>query len=205
MTSVEDGLGVSRETVEKLTAFAEHVQRWTTKINLISPVSQSAFWERHIVDSLQLLTVPGLPAGRWVDLGSGGGLPGIVVAIADPSRDYVMVESDKRKAAFLRSVATDLGLRVNVLAERIEKVPPLRGQVVSARALKPLEELLALVNRHLDQDGIAVLPKGRRYDAEIKAARRLWSFHLDLVPSMTDPEARLLRVTNIKSRRSQND
>ncbi len=203
--SVQDALGqgedVSRETSGRLAAFAALVARWTPRINLISAGTVPLIQTRHIADSAQLF--PLAPPGfrHWADLGSGGGFPGIVVAIIaaerNPDAAFTLVESDARKAAFLRIAARELRLAVTVVHSRIETLEPLGADVVSARALGPLPQLLGLVGRHLAPDGVAILPKGRGAAAEIDAARASWRFDLSETPSKTDPEARLLRIERI--------
>ncbi|MCC5973654.1 MAG: 16S rRNA (guanine(527)-N(7))-methyltransferase RsmG [Rubellimicrobium sp.] len=196
------GHNVSRETEQRLRRLVELVEKWTQRINLISPASRPAIWDRHVLDSAQLY--PLAPRGwqHWADLGSGGGFPGLIVAtlaFADrPDTQVTLVESDQRKAAFLRSAASTLGLQVQVLASRIEGLPPLGADVVSARALAPLPALLGYCARHLAPGGIALLPKGQRADEEIAAARKLWHFDLTLHPGLIDPAARLIQIESLR-------
>ena len=195
------GQDVSRETLADLRAFGALVHKWNPKINLVSKASLSDLWDRHIVDSAQLYTLAPEKYCSWVDLGSGGGFPGIIVAIigkmAQPQATFTLIEADQRKAAFLRTAARELSLSVSVLAERIEQATPAQADVVSARALTALSGLLPLINRHLDPQGVALLHKGQRFQAEIDEARRSWHFDLRVDQSMTDPDARLLRIQRI--------
>ncbi|MEO1154477.1 MAG: 16S rRNA (guanine(527)-N(7))-methyltransferase RsmG, partial [Pseudomonadota bacterium] len=157
-------------------------------------------WTRHFLDSAQLIDlVPDVPA-TWADLGSGGGFPGLVVAIflQDQHTTVTLVESDQRKATFLRTVARETGTTVNVLSARIEAVKPLGASVLTARALSPLPDLLIHCNRHLAPGGTALLPKGARADAEIAKALETWSFRCEKVPSQTDDSAVILRITEIE-------
>ena len=200
-------LNVSRETLDRLAHYVMQLERWTARINLISAAPTEAIWHRHIVDSAQLFSLR-CPDGRiWCDLGSGGGLPGVVAAIIacelDPALTFRFVESDARKAAFLRIMVAELTLNARVLCGRAEAIVPVGAQTVSARALAALEKLLGYVHRHLDPDGVALLPKGRNYLAEIQAARRNWSFDLDLVGSVADEEAQILCVRRIRRREKQ--
>ncbi len=192
--SLPDWLDVSRETHEKLIAYSHEIIRWNKTINLVSKASIPDLWARHILDSAQIYQFG--VAGRWMDIGSGGGLPGIVMAIMGAS-DVVLVESDARKATFLRQISRILGLNVQVLNQRIESISPMGAKTVSARALAPLTNLLEYANYHLDQGGMAVLPKGRAAADELDAAAKTWRFDCDTHTSRTDPEASVLVLRNI--------
>ena len=192
---------VSRETADRLSRFAALVARWTPHINLIAPSTVPEIESRHIRDSAQLLSFAPPGWTHWADLGSGGGFPGIVIAIlADelhPGARVALVDSDQRKAAFLQSAIRDLGLRARVLTGRAETLPPLGADVLSARALAPLPQLLPLAARHLAPGGRALFPKGRRAQEEITAARAAWHFNLATHPSSTDPDARILQIEGV--------
>lgn len=196
------GLDVSRETSEKLDSYVALIQKWNKAINLISRSSEADIWQRHIADSAQL--AQHLPSGPrlWLDLGSGAGLPGIVLAIiaaeVAPSLRFELVEVDQRKATFLRQVSRELGLNVTVLTERIEALTPRLADVVSARALASLSDLCNFAERHLDADGIAVFLKGTGAEAEIEVARRKWSFNLESFPSKTSADALVLKLKKIR-------
>lgn len=190
-------MNVSRETEAKFTCLAALVRLWNPKINLISKTTLADLETRHVADSVQVAyTVP--DARTWVDLGSGGGFPGLVVAICKPEAHVTLVESDQRKAVFLRRVSSELDLNVTVRASRAEEVPPLLPDAISARALAPLDKLLALAARHGRQDTRFVFPKGVRYRDEIAAARKSWRFEIDVQPSTTDKEAVILVMENIE-------
>lgn len=194
-------LDVSRETYQRLRDFGGLVEKWTISINLVSPASVPTLWLRHILDSAQLFKLVTKRTNHWADLGSGGGFPGIVVAILGIDSAMIdtvtLVESDGRKAVFLRSVARALDLPVRVITGRVETVLPLSADIVSARALCPLPQLLGHVGRHLSPTGFAVLPKGRNAAQEIAAARTDWRFDLVAMPSMTDAQSQILRIENI--------
>jgi len=193
-------LDVSRETIDKLNAFSDLVQKWTAKINLISNSSIQDVWNRHILDSAQLATFAP-DRGHWVDLGSGGGFPAIIVAIIWQSTDraghMTMVESDQRKAVFLRTAVRELGLEATVHAQRIEDVPPLGADVLSARALADLPKLLSYSVRHLTPNGIAIFPKGANWQKEHSAAQEQWSYTCTDVKSQTHSEAAILKIKDI--------
>jgi len=193
-------MDVSRETMERLSTFSDLVTKWTQRINLISSASTADIWTRHIVDSAQLFPLAG-PFRHWLDVGSGGGFPGIVIAILaaekSPVSKVTLVESDQRKATFLRTASREIGLAANVLTDRIESIPSLDADVFSARALGSLDSLLGHAHLHLTPGGIALLPKGRNANAEIAAAQANWAFELARCPSITDPEAAILRIKGI--------
>lgn len=200
------GRSVSRETFDRLKVFEDLVRRWSPTINLVSKASLPTVWDRHIVDSAQVFWLAP-SATHWVDLGSGGGFPGIVVATLAqeqaPHMSVTLVESDLRKATFLRQAAQALDLPITVVSKRIDEVPPLSADIVSARALAPLSGLLGYANRHLRANGVAIFLKGARHAEEIADARKIWTFGADVQPSLSDPEAAILMIRNIH--RARND
>lgn len=191
---------VSRETMDRLSAYHALVQKWNPKINLVAASTLPDFRSRHLDDSLQLFSLADPQAGLWLDLGSGGGLPGLVVAImgADRQMSVVLIESDQRKSAFLRTVIRELSLtNASVISERIMSIAPQNADHVSARALAPLPQLLEMVHLHMKPTGTAYLMKGRTWRDESAHARHDWRFDLDAVPSSTEPEAAILKVTGV--------
>jgi 16S rRNA (guanine527-N7)-methyltransferase len=183
-------------TAERLDAFLALLLRWNLRINLVAERDPASIRRRHIEDSLQL--VPLLPdRGAIADLGSGAGFPGLILALAT-DRETHLVESDRRKAAFLTEVAGQLGLRsVIVHATRIESLslPPIAA--LTARALAPLSQLLSHAARFLAPDGVAILPKGQGVEAELTAAVRDWTMRVERFESRTDPAATILRLSDI--------
>ncbi|NKB29280.1 MAG: 16S rRNA (guanine(527)-N(7))-methyltransferase RsmG [Rhodobacteraceae bacterium] len=198
--AVPDLENVSRETMARLTTYVALLEKWNCRINLIAPATTEDIWNRHIRDALQLYPMA-KTAQKWADLGSGGGLPGLVVAIQAVELggpDMVLIESDQRKAAFLRQVIQQLDLKARVAIDRIESLEPLNTQVVSARALAPLPKLLGYVARHLASDGKALLPKGRSWKSELSNAQQRWTFDYKVWQSRTDPEAAILEITYLE-------
>lgn len=191
---------VSRETIELLKEYEALVKKWNPRINLVSKSNLENLWDRHIVDSLQVVRCADLPV-RWVDLGSGGGFPGLVAAIVakeeNPDCHVTLVESDQRKGAFLRTVIRECGLSASVISQRIEKVEPLSAQVLSARALADLSLLLEFAEQHLGAGGICLFPKGATWKKEVESAREKWSFDVDPITSFTNPEAVILKVRGV--------
>ena len=195
------GRHVSRETSDRLDRLEALIAKWNPAINLVSRATLGQIWTRHFVDSIQLFDLCPERAQSWLDLGSGGGFPGLVVAIlaADerPDLSVTLVESDQRKATFLATAARDLGLTINVLAERIEAIPPMGADVVSARALAPLDVLLGYAHRHLAADGVAILPKGANHAGELEQALAHWRFSFQKVTSKTDAAGVILIIGGI--------
>ena len=190
--------GVSRETRALLETYVAELRRWQRVTNLVGPATLQQVWSRHIADSLQL---SGLAAGRtWVDLGTGAGLPGLIIALADPGRLVHLVESDARKCAFLHEVVRRTGASATIHRGRIETIidglDP-RPAVVTARALAPLSILLGFSETLLRTGAIGLFPKGRDYADELTEARKSWRFSVDILPSQTDSAARILRVYDL--------
>lgn len=191
---------VSRETMDRLRKFEALVLKWTKKINLISKGDAPHVWERHIVDSVQVYNAaPEL--GDWVDIGSGGGFPGIVAAILakgiTPDRKFTLVDSDQRKCAFLRTAARELALNVEVFANRVDELAPFNAAVLSARALDDLNSLLEHAERHLASDGTALFPKGASWEKEHQAAQEHWSYSLEVIRSKTNADATILKIKEL--------
>jgi 16S rRNA (guanine527-N7)-methyltransferase len=192
-------LNVSRETLDKLSGFAELVRKWNPKINLVSKSSLEDLWKRHIVDSAQLFDLAE-GEGRWIDLGSGGGFPGIVAAVLNQEKkrfQITLIESDQRKCAFLRTAIRELELSATVKNERIEILETQEADVLSARALTDLKNLLGFCEMHLKSSGVALFPKGKSWKEEDEAARQMWSYECDAITSKTDPDAAILRIKEI--------
>lgn len=186
---------VSRETLERLDLYAELLKQWTKRINLVAPSTLPDLWRRHFLDSAQLQRF--VTADRWVDIGSGGGFPGAVLAILNPDTQVTLVESDQRKATFLRTVSRETGVPFEVKANRIEELASLEAGRLSCRALAPLTALLAHAERHLKRDGRAIFLKGAAAQSEIDQALEQWRFDCETYPSQTDPEAVILSIGDI--------
>lgn len=201
MTNRAFTFDVSRETREKLDAYLELLKQWNPKINLVAPRTLTQAWQRHIIDSAQIYRHIPEGATTWVDLGSGGGFPGLVVAILAqdtcPDLSVTLVESDARKSAFLRTVARTTGVKVSIKVDRIETIPPMRQDVVSARALAPLPLLLEYVHHHIAPNGTALLMKGATWEKELADADATWRFSCIPHKSETDPNAVILEVGDL--------
>jgi|TARA_B110000902_G_scaffold257860_1_gene326655 16S rRNA (guanine527-N7)-methyltransferase len=191
---------VSRETFERLGSYVALIEKWNPRINLVSKASLVNLWDRHIWDSAQIFDLEA-KEGLWADFGSGGGMPAIILAIfAKEMRSnttFHLVESDQRKCAFLRTVVRELGLSAIVSAERIEELAPLNADVICARALTDLNGLLAFVERHSADGGIAIFPKGETWQKEIDQAQEFWSFEHEVIKSQTNSDAAILKIKDI--------
>ena len=195
---------VSRETAERLDILAAELRRWQDIKNLVGPDTLKAVWTRHIADSLQLLDLA--PEARtWLDLGSGAGFPGLVLGIAARERAGMhvdLVESNGRKCAFLRHVARLTGAAVAIHQARLETtVPKFVGvEVVTARALARLADLVRWTEPLLTTGTTGLFPKGREAEAELTEAAKSWRFAAELFPSRTDSEARVIRINSLQQR-----
>jgi 16S rRNA (guanine527-N7)-methyltransferase len=196
---------VSRETLRRLDLFVETLLAWNARTNLIAASTVPHLWTRHIADSLQLLDLA--PDARiWIDLGSGAGFPGLVIACAladKPGTTVHLVESNAKKAAFLREAARITGAPAIIHAERIEKfVDGFRGHadVVTARALSSLKDLLNQSFSLLKTGAVGLFPKGQDVDAELTEATKYWNIKFDLSPSRTDSKGRIVLVRALERR-----
>jgi 16S rRNA (guanine527-N7)-methyltransferase len=195
---------VPRETIHRLTRYAELLERWQKAINLVAPSTLPELWSRHFADSAQLRSLA--PDARlWLDLGSGAGFPGLVVAILQtgvPEFRMHLVESNHKKCAFLAEVVRAAEAPVDIHAMRIEQVAEraqsLRPDVVSARALAPLPRLLELAAPFFGEGTRGLFLKGREAQAEIEAARLGWAFDARLHASLTAKDAAILEVTGLR-------
>lgn len=204
--------GVSRETLDRLGTYEALLRQWQRTINLVAPNSLDDIWHRHFADSAQLCSDLPAAALRVLDLGSGAGFPGLVLAILIAGRAnspqspfrVSLIESDTRKAAFLGEVARRTGVAVDIRAARIEKMSTQdkvgRSEVITARALAPLPRLLELMAPVFSADTVALLLKGREAEAEIEEARRNWSFDCERKPSLTDAGGRVLVIRNLQAK-----
>ena len=191
---------VSRETLERLRAYAALLGKWQARINLVSRASLDDLWRRHMLDSAQL--APLLPADATVltDLGSGAGFPGLVVAIIT-GRTTHLIESDARKAAFLREAIRIVEATAIVHNARIETLDPWPADAILARALAPLSDLIGLASRFFlknrETAPICLFLKGANVDRELTDAQKMWSMRHEALRSASDPSGRILRIWDI--------
>lgn len=192
---------VSRETFAQLTHYVALLQKWQGAINLISR-DEVEIWQRHIIDSAQLSHgMTGLANGEEIiDIGSGGGLPGIVVAIMNPEKKVSLVESDRRKTVFLREVVRQLAMtNTSIHCQRIEESQE-KADVLTARALADVKTLLKYAMQLLRKDGYCLFLKGKNWSKEIEEAQSDFVFQYETIPSATSEEGMILRINNIQLR-----
>lgn len=194
-------LDVSHETIRRLKQYENLLRKWNPRINLVSKATLQEAWQRHIVDSAQIFDLAPHPVNHWVDLGSGGGFPGLVIAImamdkASPAK-VTLVESNTRKAAFLGTVIRQTGAVAKVENRRIEESALFDADVISARALADLSQLLRLSEPHLCKTGTAIFMKGQSWEKEIEPAARTWRFTHQVDNSITRSGSVILRISGV--------
>lgn len=200
---------VSRETIAKLKTYAQLLHQWQPAVQLVAPSTLSTLWDRHFVDSAQLLHACPQSIETWIDFGSGGGFPGLIIALmaGDETqrikiKRVILIESDTRKAAFLKEVARQLGLAVDIFCGRIETVTTQakvgRGDVVSARACAPLVKLLSSISPYWKSKTLGLFLKGADVKNEIIEAYQEFKFELELIPSITDSRGHVLKIWNLE-------
>jgi len=194
---LETDFGVPRETMARLERFAELLRAANADQNLVSAASLDHLWERHFLDSAQLIRFAPDPQASWVDLGSGAGFPGMVVALLHPG-PVALVEERRLRVDFLRDVAAALGLRVEIVGARVERLDPRPFDVISARAFAPLDRLLDLGTRFSTTNSVWILPKGRNAQSELEALESSWQGDFRLEHSLTDPEAGIIVAEGVK-------
>lgn len=188
--------GVSRETCDRLAVHEALLRRWQGAVNLVGPASLTDPWRRHYLDSAQLAPLIPATARRLVDLGSGAGFPGLILALVT-GRTVDLVESDGRKCAFLREAARLTAAPVRIHETRIAAAPVRNADLVTARALAPLDRLCAYGAPILARGGICLFLKGRRVAEELTEAEKRWKMHLTRIPSRSDPDGVILRVGDL--------
>lgn len=191
---------VSRETIERLKIYQHLLETWQKKVNLVSASTLPFAWERHFKDSLQLL--PYLPQKKvsLIDLGSGAGFPGLVLAIARPETlDVTLVEADLKKCLFLENVSRETFSPVTILRSRIESLEStLKADVITARGLAPLTLLLGYAISLMKEEAACLFLKGKEFEKEIQEAQKKWEFDLEIFPSLADSRGRILKIKYLK-------
>ena len=186
-------LNVSRETLARLERFAAALRRWNAALNLVSAASLGDLWRRHFLDSAQLLPLAPDAARVWLDLGSGAGFPGMVLAVLGAAEVH-LIESNGRKCEFLRAVARATATDLTIHHQRIEDMPALRADVVTARALAPLPRLIELSRRFASADTVGLFPKGARVASELTTVAKYPRMKVERVASRSSSSATILRV-----------
>lgn len=193
---------VPRETMARLDAFADLIRTEGQRQNLVSAASLDQLWTRHFADSAQLLRFAPRPDARWIDLGTGAGFPGLIVAALHPG-PVTLVEARRLRIDFLRAAAAVLAVDVEIVGARVERLAPRPFDVISARAFAPLARLLELGARFSTEKSVWLLPKGRQAQSELEALDGSWQGDFRLEPSLTDPEARIIVASSVKRRKAK--
>ena len=195
---------VSRETLDLFCEYEALLSKWNKKINLVSKNSLFDIWERHFLDSGQIINHVEAAGKRWVDLGSGAGFPGLVVALLLRDRkidcDIILVEKNLKKVFFLKEVVRKLDLNVKVLNKNIRTIEPLNADILSARAFSELNELIEIAYHHQKERGVCLFLKGENYRRELDKTLNYWFFHYDVVYSYSNSSGNIIRVKNIFKR-----
>jgi 16S rRNA (guanine527-N7)-methyltransferase len=197
---------VSRETWQRIETFCDLLKKEGDSQNLVARASFDHLWSRHIADSAQLALLDPQTTGRWLDLGSGAGFPGLIIAVL--TRHHVtMVESRRLRIEFLHQAAEVLGVqsRVEILGMPLERVSTAAFDVISARAFAPLHRLLPLAHRFSTENTLWLLPKGRGAQSELEQVSGTWQGRFRLEPSLTNIEARIIVADRVHPRSPQKE
>ena len=191
--------GVGPETLDRLAAYADLLRTWQKRINLVGPATLGDLWRRHMLDSAQLLPLIPPETKSLLDLGSGAGFPGLVLAVLG-MRGVNLVESDARKCAFLQEAARITGTEISLHRRRIEDLTPFKVDVITSRACAPLPKLLDLVQPFLSLGTICVFPKGKTAEQELTESQKNWIIKSSRISSLTDSRAQILKLEDIRRR-----
>ena len=197
-------LNVSRETLNGFYEYETLLSKWNKKINLVSKNTLVDIWERHFLDSGQIIKHVEVSGKRWVDVGSGAGFPGLVVALLLRDRkidcDLVLVEKNPKKGFFLKEVIRKLNLSVEVVNDNIDNLEPLNADILTARAFSELNNLIEIAFRHRKKEGICLFLKGENYRMELDKTLNYWFFDYDIVDSLSSSSGKIIRVKKILKR-----
>ena len=197
-------LNVSRETLNGFYEYETLLCKWNEKINLVSKNTLVDIWERHFLDSGQIIKHVEASGKRWVDVGSGAGFPGLVVALLLRDRkidcDLVLVEKNPKKGFFLNEVIRKLNLSVEVVNDNIDTLEPLNADILTARAFSELNNLIEIAFRHRKKQGICLFLKGENYRIELDKTLNYWFFDYDIVDSLSSSSGKIIRVKKIFKR-----
>lgn len=188
---------VSRETIEKLEIYVDLLKQWNKKINLVSNQGMEQVWERHVFDSFQLIDYLDPSVRSIADLGTGGGFPGLVLALSTQI-PVTLIESDLRKTVFLREVLRQTQTQAKVICQRIEAVDTVKVDVVTARALSSLDHLLRFSEDKLNEQGYCLFLKGKSADLEIEEAQKKWQINYETFSSQTNADGVIVKVNQFK-------
>jgi 16S rRNA (guanine527-N7)-methyltransferase len=190
---------VSHETMDKLDRYAELLVEWNQKFNLIAKSTLSHIWTRHFLDSAQLMLHIQPKTAVVADLGSGAGFPGLVLSILGICNVH-LIESTGKKAGFLQLVNKELGLKATIHSRRIEEMKNFRADVITARAIAPLPELLKLSMPLIKKDSLCLFLKGQNVDRELTDSKKYWTFDSEKIPSLSDASGNVLIIRHLRSK-----
>ena len=197
-------LNVSRETLKGFYEYKTLLSKWNEKINLVSKNTLVDIWERHFLDSGQIIEHVEASGKRWVDVGSGAGFPGLVVALLLRDRkidcNLVLVEKNPKKGFFLNEVIRKLNLNVEVVSDNIYTLEPLNADILTARAFSELNNLIEISFRHRKKEGLCLFLKGENYRFELDKTLNYWFFDYDVVDSLSSSSGKIIRVKKIFKR-----
>ena len=197
-------MDVSRETLNGFHEYVVLLSKWNKKINLVSKNTLVDIWERHFLDSGQIIKHVEASGKRWVDVGSGAGFPGLVVALLLRDRkidcDLVLVEKNPKKGFFLKEVIRKLNLSVEVVNDNIDTLEPLNADILTARAFSELNNLIEIAFRHRKKEGICLFLKGENYRIELDKTLNYWFFDYDIIDSLSSSSGKIIRVKKIFKR-----
>ncbi len=200
-------MNVSRETLEAFELWHSCLKEWNERMNLVSTASLDVFWTRHALDSAQIWRFVPEIAQNLVDCGSGAGFPGLALALMarEEKRNvsFSLIESQGKKVSFLRHMVQRLELSVTVVHDRLEHQTHETYDVITARALAPLNKLLGYAHRVWGENSLGLFLKGQKTDQELQEARQNWGFEVRSAPSLSDPGGKLLQITNLISLSSE--
>lgn len=201
-STLRNELNVSRETFADLELFAELLKKWNKSINLVSKTTIDELWSRHFLDSAQLWQYKPKELETWLDIGSGGGFPALVIAILAkrqmPNLSFHLIESDMRKCVFMRNVSRETSLKVNIHNDRIENIKNISADVISTRALAPTDKLFDFSHKMLKKNGICLFLKGKSYATELEKAQESWMFKSKIHKSLSQDGSIILQAWDIK-------
>ena len=193
-------VGVSRETLSRLKAYADLLADWNARHNLVAKSTLPDLWHRHLWDSAQLAPLIPETAQTLADLGSGAGFPGLVLAAMRPDIKVTLHEATTKKCAFLQAAAERMGMKVDIRNARLEDLPPQAFDAVTARALAPLPLLFTYAHRFTGPNTVCLFLKGQNVGPELTEASKYWNMKASQVPSQTDPSAAIVMVRELGPR-----
>ena len=204
--------GVSRETLERLEAYIALLTKWQGTLNLIGPRSLSDVWHRHVLDSAQLIDLAPTKAETWLDVGSGAGFPGLVLAVLGAG-SVILLEKDSRKCSFLREAIRVTGAKAQIVESRVEDIEEIGQErrpfspphVITARAVAPLDKLLSMVAPLCSPETVCLFPRGQDVERELTLIAKYTNIIVDKLPSRTAPGAAILRIKGLRIKGLAND